>query len=120
MQVKRLVDILDDIAPTSSARDYHICTTTRKKFYQQYQEHLQKDELCLSKDFMVKKVLGRKHHSSGKIGNSWNSNKIHWVKDSSSCKHCDRHRLLLAKEELTTAEKMELEKMKLHVALNQA
>jgi len=49
---------------------------------------------------MVKKVLGRKHHSSGKIGNSWNSNKIHWVKDSSSCKHCDRHRLLLAKEEL--------------------
>lgn len=123
-EIARLAEVLDDIAPMSSARTFRVCTTTKKKFYEQYRAALQEGEHALSKRYVLKGFLARRHQSvTKKKGDIALGGRIHWVKDASHCKHCSRYQELKEKKEregLTDEEEQEFKLKELHDALVQA
>lgn len=117
---EQLVEVLNDLAPKPSARDYRICTTTKGKFYEDYLASLPEGEHRFSKRFLIDKFLGRHH---GVAREQHEGERIQWVKDASMCKHCRRRDELMAKaktKKLSKKEKEELKQANLHHALIQA
>lgn len=175
-----LRECLDDLAPMPSTRSYRICTTTKRKFYEQYAGMMRhRKGHVFSRRFLLGKFLRRRHFKrpwqlqqqlrrarlnvmlgergrvirNGKIvvkqldseekekmkqevEKVWDQidvveeegrglirkegERIQWVKDASSCKHCRRLAELQLKvnlDVLDEKEKVEYEQKRLHKAL---